>query len=305
MNLYNLIRGKTHKERFHTPGHAGKIFSGAGWDITELPDTDNLQNPMGEIRGAEERAAAVYNVADALFFTSGATTAIFVALACVAERLSKICLIGTAHKSFANGARLAGLEVVNSVDKNTAVFVTSPDYFGVCVSRERLSELKQKAGLLVVDAAHGAHFAFSDRLPEGAEGIANLTVISPHKTMPVLTGGAILLVGDGSFSKSAKQHRSDLHTTSPSYPVLATLDYAVSHFKEHGAALYHKVIDECERFKKQNSRLNFLQNSDPTRLVVTNSKSGKIYAELEQENMCVYIVNPYNYKYLRKLGKEL
>ena len=316
MELYNLVSSKKHKARFHTPGHAGKTFLCAEWDVTELDDTDNLQNPTGVIRRAEKRAATAYKVSDALYFTSGATTAIFVALQTVAELgIKKVCPINisggvnntvfrTHHKAFDVGARFAGLTVVDDVEKDACAFVTSPNYYGQCMGLNELESIKKKAGLLVVDSAHGAHFAFSKLLPDCASSVADLVVISPHKTMPVLTGGALLLVGKANLSEYCKKHRADLHTTSPSYPIMATLDYAVSHFSEKGEAYYEKVVTAINNFKKQNSHLDFFENSDPTRLVINTSNVPKnIYPELVDDGKVVYIVNPYNYMHLNEIAK--
>ena len=361
MKLYNLVRRQRHAARFHTPGHSGKnldggIFACAKYDVTELPHTDNLQSPSGIILEAERRAAEVYGVDTALFFTSGATTAVFTALAAAAEQCDRVYLHGAAHKSFKNGARLAGLTVIPKPDKDAAAFVTSPDYFGVCEDRETLGKLAQNAKLLIVDAAHGAHYAFSARFPKPPWDIADMTVISPHKTMPVLTGGAVLLirealealpillrqggnaVTEGVTSKGCSDRspagnsavttlpamsskiniasggspsarcRADLHTTSPSYPVLASLDYAINTFADKGAKLYERVFAAVERFKRglMESGFEFYDNDDFTRLVIKGGfSSNKPYCELEQDGYTVYIVTPYNYKYLPRLKRRL
>lgn len=50
--------------------------------------------------------------------------------------------------------------------------------------------------MLIVDEAHGAHFYFSNELPEGAlQGGADAAVTSVHKTLGGMSGTALLNVG--------------------------------------------------------------------------------------------------------------
>lgn len=56
---------------------------------------------------------------------------------------------------------------------------------------------KKPGCLLIVDAAHGAHFGFHPAFPESPVRLgADLAVVSLHKTMPCMTQTALLLVGE-------------------------------------------------------------------------------------------------------------
>ena len=49
------------------------------------------------------------------------------------------------------------------------VVLTSPNYYGICSDIKRLAKnIHSSDKFLIVDEAHGAHFAFSDELPKPA-----------------------------------------------------------------------------------------------------------------------------------------
>ena len=80
---------------------------------------------------------------------------------------------------------------------------------------------------LLVDEAHGAHFPFVN-IPSAAAQGADLAVVSTHKTWPAL-GSSSILYRNQTFPLSKQQLKamsSVFATTSPSYPILASIDYA-------------------------------------------------------------------------------
>ena len=115
--------------------------------------------------------------------------------------------------------------------KPSALVVTSPDYFGNTLDLEYIKGLCESCGAaLIVDAAHGSHFAFCDRLPVSATGYGDLVIHSFYKTMPVMTGGALHC--KESTPKRAAFALSEIHTTSPSYPVMLSIESAVAVMSE-------------------------------------------------------------------------
>ena len=202
-----LTQYKNVKARFHMPSHGGVeiagaegLFASAPFDVTELSFSDNLAASAGVILQAERLAAQAYGAEETLFFTAGATDALRTALLCVKDK--KIAFLGDMHKSFHAARRLFSLDVtdVSSLEEVEsggfgAVCVTSPDYYGNVKDISAIAERCHKAGaLLIVDEAHGAHFAFSPLLPESAVKYADFIIHSAHKTLPVYTGGAMLHV---------------------------------------------------------------------------------------------------------------
>src|SRR5699024_10184189 len=120
-----------------------------------------------------------------------------------------------------------------------AVYVTSPDYYGVLADIQGLAEVCHSHNVpLLVDNAHGTHLALLGKHPLALG--ADLTACSAHKTLPVLTGGAFLNVGDTElsrkldFAERAKEAMALFGSTSPGYPVMASLDLARAWAVEQG-----------------------------------------------------------------------
>ncbi len=106
------------------------------------------------------------------------------------------------------------------------VLVTSPDYYGTCADLPAIAEVvHQYGGVLLVDEAHGAHFAFGHDLPPSAMCAgADACVQSGHKTLPVLTPGAYLHISASALTTGRlsadrlEQMLSVFQTSSPSFP---------------------------------------------------------------------------------------
>lgn len=81
---------------------------------------------------------------------------------------------------------------------------------------------------LILDEAHGAHFAFHDSCPQPALACgADLVIQSTHKTLSAMTQAA-MLHASGSLIDAATVSRAlqMLQSSSPSYVLLSSLDAA-------------------------------------------------------------------------------
>lgn len=244
--------------RFHMPGHKGRGMGGfwrgelIGWDVTELSGTDNLHAPTGAIRHTQTRLAMAYGAAHAFMSVNGSTAAVQAMLLSL-ERDERLLLARDAHRSAVSGAALAGVEThflapaydaendltgmvtpaaldeALSSTQATAVLLTSPNYLGLCADLPALSRIAHAHGaLLLVDSAHGAHFPFSDALPEGCAKYADMWSHSQHKTMNALTQAASLYLGDCRITPArAARSLALVETTSPSYLLMASIDWSV------------------------------------------------------------------------------
>jgi len=129
------------------------LYASAPFDITELSFSDNLNCPDGVISCAENLMASAYGVKQSLFFTAGATSAIFTALGAIRTKTDSIAIDLLWHKSVFSACRFFGFEITlirREFDKNDlplplyadkiletllrdskigAVVITSPDYF--------------------------------------------------------------------------------------------------------------------------------------------------------------------------------
>ena len=235
---------------FHMPGHKGKLDP---IDLTELPDLDDLYDPDGMIEDALKRAAAVYGSEHCFYLVNGSTVGVLTAVSAGVTKGGHMIMQRGSHKSAYHAAILrdiklsyifedcdeicgAGLGVSLSSVKEAvlkdpeaeAVFLTSPSYEGFCAELEEIAAYLHSADKkLIVDAAHGAHFALCSEFPQCAVAAgADYVVMSLHKTLPCPNQAALLHV-KGDPSKAAA-FLSIYQTTSPSYPLMAAMDDCIN-----------------------------------------------------------------------------
>ena len=322
MSLVAEIEKNATKARFHTPGHSGKAEAGK-YDVTELSYSDNLLHPQGEIVALEKKIASVYKAEACFISTQGATTSLWEAVFANKDR-GEYLLVGNIHSSVYNALRAFSLRAYH-VDKFDAenipegvktIIVTSPDYYGNCQPLKNICDAAHKKGIKVIcDAAHGSHFIFSEKLPASATEYADFIVHSLHKTLPVTTGGSVLLVRDKQDASACALARKILHGTSPSYITLCSIEKAFSSVEEY-PALYEEVLKSVEAFKNGlKAPFSVAASDDKTRLVLTSPFSGAavadalekagFIAEMSAENKVVFIVTPNNHKELAGLLKAI
>lgn len=317
-----VYRYRKVRARFHMPSHGGGrrplaagLFASAPFDLTELSFSDNLSSPTGVILEAEKLAAAAYGSERTLFFAGGATDAVRTAL--LASKGERIAFFGDMHKSFHSAARLFSLSVTEvaslrelSEGDFDVICVTSPDYYGRTADIPAIAAIcAERKAKLIVDEAHGAHFAFSSLLPESAVIYADFVIHGAHKTLPVYTGGAMLHTKTA-FYDAARAARAEVIGTSPSYLVMASLDYARDLFQRKGERYYRELKKKIERAKRAHPGVKVLPAEDFTRVVIERRGGGHalaaalekrgIYAEASDSDRVVLICTPFNGKYLKK-----
>lgn len=323
-NLYNKLKeyADSNPIRFHMPSHNGEsVGISTAMDITELSFSDNLMQSENIIANTEKNIAKAYGTKFSLMLTNGATAGVAIALFAAKNYGNKLLLLGDMHKSVHNYAHIFDFKVtitdsLRDIDPNdyNVIVVTSPDYFGKVTDIE---QLKNTTALVIVDASHGAHFPFSSKLPSLNTSVADITILSFHKTLPVLTGGAGIITDDKEIYDLLCYSRNMIHSSSPSYLTMASIDNAICEFYNNGENLYSACIKEIENFKNiLCSRYSVVETDDITRLCICakNIDSTKIAKALEQKNIyiemtyydiLVAIVTPYNYKHLSTLAKTL
>jgi len=309
--------------RFHMPGHKGRggFFELSSCDdLTELPFTDNLNDPSpgGPIRELEARVArcVARGGAGALISCSGTTLLVQTVIAHMAmiwPAGEKYLLCGrTCHYSVINAMALCGVEPLWVTDwenpdfdgafrtvqngKIIGAFVTSPDYYGRMADVARISRLCKAHGIaLAVDNAHGAHLAFHGG---GSLHPINLgaaySVDSAHKTLPVMGGAAYLLYAERSREDGLRAAARLFATSSPSFAILNSLDRTFDRIEAAGGALHAELLGRVEKFKGIARAAGFKFDDrglrDPYRIVLHTPDIGytgqELYDALMERGVC-------------------
>ncbi len=277
---------------FHTPGHKF-----GAWDITELSFSDNLSDPTGCILAAEQDIAKILGAKKSFILTDGSTSGIL-SMVYAAKNLGVRALAfpTNSHKSVYSACALTGLKAItfdqdvsdvgiplpptlnsisNVLDHADALLLTSPDYYGNIPSLKELRAFcDEKKKLLLIDGAHGGHLHFDKTLYAGA--YADLWVDGVHKSLPAFTQGAVVSAKTETYATALKTGVDVFRTTSPSYPIMASVEYAVK-FPANDA-LQTKV----KNFVQKNSKFLTL-NEDWTKLLLRVSEPFDVQKQLEKE----------------------
>lgn len=296
---------------FHMPGHRlGKgiprnfTHDLLSLDITEINGSDNLHQPSGIILEAQKMAAEAFGADQTYFLVNGSTAGIQAMILAACKKGDTLIVGRDCHRSVINALMLAGAEpfyimpgydetfgintvltprqVENALDScpgAVGVLITRPGYYGCCCDIESISDIVHARGkLLLVDEAHGAHLEFSDMLPVSAMDVcADACVQSAHKTLPVVTQGAYLHIKNKQIDREKLGYYLDiLQTTSPSYIIMAFLDFARAVMENSGRDLIRSLLTSVNRFKETIGtidRLKILETIkdgvlDPTRIVI-------------------------------------
>ena len=223
-------------------------------DVNSMKCLDNIGNPVGVIKEAQQLMADAYDADHAFFLTNGTSSGVQAMIMSACQAGDKVILPRNAHKSAINALILGGITPVYvQPEMNTrlgiamgvtvekikeaialhpdakAVFLINPTYYGAASALKEITELCHKHDMAVlVDEAHGAHLHFHDELPMSAmEAGADMSAVSLHKTGGSLTqSSALLLKGDIIDKDRVKTILNLTTSTSASYLLMASLDGA-------------------------------------------------------------------------------
>ena len=265
---------------FHMPGHKRNtrlLGSDLPYeiDITEIDGFDNLQDPRGILKAVSQRAAELFGSERAFPLVNGGTGGILAAVKCAVRRGDTIIMARNCHKSVYNAVELFGLRPVYLQPEMDAsgvagsirpeqvadaltdypgaslVIITSPTYEGVVSDIRSIAEIAHQNGVpVLVDAAHGAHFGFSDAFPSSAAQCgADMVVTSLHKTLPALTQCALVL-NSGNLIEPERlgEAVAVFQTSSPSYVLLSSIDRCVELLLSEGERLFKDYRQNLNTF---------------------------------------------------------
>lgn len=249
-------------------------------DITEVGNLDNFHQPEGVIKAAQDLLADLYNADRGYFLVNGSSSGNLASIFSAFNEGDEVLVEKNCHKSIYNALILRKLKVVyietdvdlergivlpcseldiekalNKSKNAKGIILTSPNYYGISYNLDNLLKKMKSNGMkIVIDAAHGAHYGFNKKLPKSIVGLADYTVMSAHKTLPALTQGAFLLVND--HNSNVEFFISAFNTTSPSYLIMSSLDYARHYLENYGEGDYGKLIESAESNKNKINSLD-------------------------------------------------
>jgi arginine decarboxylase len=285
-----LEHAKKNPIQFHIPGHK----KGAGMDpefrnfigdnalsidLINIGPLDDLHQPKGIIKQAQDLAAEAFGADRTFFSVQGTSGAIIAMIMAVCGPEDKIIVPRNVHKSIMSAIVFSGaipVFIQPEIDKELgishgitpdaveralqqhpdakAVLVINPTYFGISGDLKRIVEIAHSYEIpVLVDEAHGVHIHFHDDLPLSAmQAGADMAATSVHKLGGSMTQSSILNVKEGLVSaKHVQSILSMLTTTSTSYLLLASLDVARKQLATKGRDLIDNTIKLAQSMRKR------------------------------------------------------
>lgn len=297
-------------------------------DVTEISGTDDLHHPEGVIQEAQQLAAQCFGAEESHFLVGGSTVGNLALILTVCSHPGDIIIVQrNVHKSILHGLMMAGanavfltpeldqasgLAVIPSPESievaleqyptAKAVLLSSPNYYGMGKDLSGIAEACHRYQIpLLVDEAHGAHYSQHHRFPisalaAGADGV----VQSTHKMLAAMTMGAMLHVQGDLIARSLlKQRLTMVQSSSPSYPLMASLDLSRYLLDCYGEKIFVTGLEARDHFINklaENERFGYLSFSDelytqdPFKVVIYDLEgylSGEVLQERLEHYGCV------------------
>lgn len=289
--------------RFHVPGHKGNpaalpfFADSLPFDLTEIEGADNLSSPAGPLAESEKNMARAYGAGASLYSAGGSTSCVQAMLSLFVKEGERVVLTRNSHVSALRALAFLGAEGVFLLPDEEgglscaraeealaqtgakALYVTSPDYEGrLCDIAGLAAVCKRQGAKLLVDGAHGAHLLFFGLHPIalGADAVAE----SAHKTLPALTPAAVLHLKEASLGKAGREALNLFTSTSPSYPVLCSLDHLAGLLCEGDLApLYRDAAEKLALAAEKGAAMKLRGVGDPCKLTLIPALAGYTAAE--------------------------
>lgn len=336
---------------FHVPGHKnGTVFNGKGIDffkdvlkidLTELNGLDDLHNPTTIIKEAESLTASFFQAMRSFFLVGGSTVGNLAMIMATCEEGDLVIVQRNSHKSVINALRLAKvnpifigtaidnaarfstciiekelLNVLKQYPEAKAIIITNPNYYGYSINLDTIIEKAHEFGIAVlVDEAHGAHFQSNSKyFPKSALASgADIVVHSAHKTLPAMTMGSYLHYNSQFVELDRLKFFLQLfQTSSPSYPIMASLDLARHYIANLKEKDLDKIIDNVKQFVSLLAtvpQIKVVTNKDytidPLRVTIQSkcSLSGfQLQKILEEDGIYTELADPYNVLFVLPLA---
>lgn len=297
-----------------------------------VPELDSLLHPEGVIKESQELAARAFNSRYTFFSTNGTSTSNKILIQSLLKPGDAILLDRNCHKSVHYGVIIAGAEpiylmpsvnnkygifgpipkerIIKSMDdaiskgkKLKALILTNCTYDGLMYDIEDIVKEAHKRDIkVIVDEAWFGYAIFHREFyPSAMAAGADYATQSTHKTMSAFSQASMIHVNDPDFEdiEDLFQENFNMHSsTSPQYPMIASLDVATRQMVMEGYSLLQRVLDLSDKLRESiNSLKKFrvlekddlinpeLKNDnirlDRTKITIDVSKSGMTSKQIE------------------------
>ena len=311
----------------HMPGHKRRLCPApdlpAAWDMTEVEGVDDLHSAQGILKEAMDRTARLHGAERTWYLVNGSTCGLLAGIRALAPAHSQVLVARNCHKAVYHAIELGNLrahwltppvlspfgvygslspeaveEAFQACPEAVCVVLTSPTYEGVLSDIAGIAAVCHAHGAaLLVDEAHGAHLGLFPDWPDSAVHLgADLVVQSAHKTLPSLTQTALLHLGKGSRADPEEVERQlgIFETSSPSYPLLASLDGCTGFCTAEGGKAFAAWREALRKFDGIVESLRHFQvlghggtapeifDFDPSKLPVCTAGTGETGVSLAE-----------------------
>ena len=300
----------------HMPGHKRNIkLLGEKLpykiDITEITGFDDLHHAEGIIKNIEKKAEKIYGSKKSFILVNGSTCGILAGIRSVTKFGDKVLVARNSHKSVYNAIEINGLKPIyilpkigkDKIDRNISankiekkikenrdiklIIITSPTYEGVISNIKEIVEIAHKYNIpVLVDEAHGAHLKFMNIENEALNSKADIVIQSIHKTLPSLTGTAILHIqGKLVKEENVEKELSIFETSSPSYILMSSIDNCLDLLERKGKKLFKEYIENLKMFYEGTKKLKKLKILGNEIKEKNNYDFGKIVIKTDNTNI--------------------
>lgn len=244
-----------------------------------VPVLDSVVQPRGVLADAQQLAARAFGARETFFVTHGTSSANKIVLSTVLRANDVAIVERHCHQSIHHGLRLCGaqpvyLPLVSRLEQHLLapahsahilaalanypqaklLVLTAVTYEGLRHDLRPLIAAAHSFGVRVlVDEAWFAYARFHPRLrPTALECGADYVTQSTHKTLSALSQGSMIHVNDPDFPRERFYAHLRTHTsTSPLYPVLASLDLARQQAVMEGYHLLTGLLRTAELLRER------------------------------------------------------
>lgn len=339
--IYNGLMKYISKQRiqFTYPGHKGKVRMRADtlckFDTPILEDTDDISNPKGCIAESENIMADIYGSGRCMYLSGGVNAGIYALLAATCNAGDKVIVDPECGKAIINAITMLALipvfilrsynakydirggistdELYSVTGDNSdakAMIITSPTYYGVCTNIRKAAEITHDRGIMLfVDESQGAHFNFSDNLPESSIMCgADAVVQSCGETLGAFPGSGLLHLCSGALHpENVREQLNMIQSGSDSRSMLCALENAVFYAFDNSKKM-NLILKELERGREIiNSRSDILwfaneynngcniDITDPTKIVLNFKRMSISAADAAKILINKYGIEPLSY----------